>query len=131
MGMMVPEGLGRREAYDRALLHARRGLDAAPTDGTVRYWLAAAAGRRANPDDPAYRARLAREVHEHVSAILAQDSAHAGAHHALGMLHAEVLRVPALVRFIGTRVLRVDLVRHASRERASSTCGGPWSWSRR
>ena len=53
-----------------------------------------------------------------MSAILAQDSAHAGAHHMLGKLHAEVLRAPALVRFIATRVLRVDLVRHASREKA-------------
>ncbi len=118
IGMMRPDGLGRREAYDRALVHARRGLDSAPTDVTVRYWLAAAAGRRANRGDPAYSARLAREVHEHVSAILAQDSSHAGAHHMLGKLHSEVLRAPALVRFIATRVLRVDLVKHASRAKA-------------
>lgn len=118
LGMMRSEGLGRREAYDLALLHARRGLEADPSDRTIRYWVAAAAGRRAHRDDPAYSARLAREVHEHVTAILAQDQTHAGAHHALGMLHAEVLRVPALVRFIGARVLRVDLIKHASRARA-------------
>lgn len=86
----------------------------APQDLNARYWLAAAAGRRARQDDALYSARLAVEVYEQTSAILAADSMHAGAHHALGMLHAEVTRAPKLVRFVAGRVLRIDVAKRAS-----------------
>lgn len=114
MGMLVPDGPERRTSYDRALQHARRGLELAPADLGARYWLAAAAGRRVHRSDPVYSTRLAREVYEHATAILALDSTHAGAHHAMGMLHAGVLRVPRLIRFLAARVLRSDLLERAN-----------------
>lgn len=100
--------------YDRALLHARQAVALRPASVDARYWLAAAAGRRAHKDDPVNSARLAVEVHDLTSGILEEDSLHAGAHHALGMLHAEVTRVPALARFIASRVLRLDVASRAS-----------------
>lgn len=114
LGMIAPVGPERRLLYDRALHHARMGRELEPRDITARYWVAAAAGRRADRDDPVYSAKLALEAYELVTGILAEDSSHAGAHHVLGMLHAEVLRAPALVRMVAGRILRMDLARHAS-----------------
>lgn len=114
MGMLRPDRAERRALYDAALRHARHALELAPDDRDASYWLAAAAGRRAHRDDPVYSARLGREAHERVTVILAQDSAHSGAHHVLGMLHAEILRVPGWMRFVAGRVLRVDLAKRAN-----------------
>ena len=100
--------------FEQALTHARRALELAPGSVDARYWIAAAAGRRAHRTEPTYSTRLAREVYEQATAILAVDSLHAGAHHALGMVHAEAMRAPAWVRFIATRVLRMDLARVAN-----------------
>lgn len=114
VGMLTDARAERLMLYDRALLHARQAVAIQPSSVDARYWLAAAAGRRAHRDDPVYSAKLAVEVHEIVRDILAVDSTHAGAHHALGVLHAEVCRVPALARFVASRVLRVDLAAQAS-----------------
>ena len=114
MGMSIAESPRRKELYDIALLHARRGLELAPQNIDARYWVAAAAGRRAHRDDPLLSVRLAYEVYEQVTPILATDSLHAGAHHALGELHAEVMRAPRFVRFIAGRVLRMDLAQRAN-----------------
>jgi len=114
MGMMIPESPRRKELYDIALAHARGALALAPNDIVARYWVAAAAGRRAHRDDPILSIRLAYEVYEQVTAILAVDSLHAGAHHALGALNGEVMRAPAFVRFIAGRMLRMDLANRAN-----------------
>jgi hypothetical protein len=103
IGMMQPDGKDRRTFYDDALVHARRAWSLAPDNIEARYWVAAAAGRRTHRSDPIYSARLGREVYEQAMAILAVDSTHAGAHHALGMLHAEVLRVPTVLRVVAGR----------------------------
>lgn len=113
-GMLLPDNTDRRALYDTALSHARRAHALAPQSLDARYWIAAAAGRRAHKNDPIYSAKLAMEVYEQSTAILAVDSMHAGAHHALGRLHTEVMRVPRFVRFVAARVLRVDLAGRAN-----------------
>jgi tetratricopeptide (TPR) repeat protein len=114
LGMLDADDVHRRVLYDSALFRARRALSAAPTSLDARYWLAAAAGRRASRHEPLYSARLAREVYDQTTAILAADSLHAGAHHALGRLHSEILRVPAAIRFILARTGNGDALRRAS-----------------
>ena len=116
MGMLRPDGKERRALYDDALVHARRAWSLAPDNIDARYWLAAAAGRRTHRTDPIYSARLGREVYEQAMAILAVDSMHAGAHHALGMLHAEVLRVPAMLRIVAGRTITNGLPRANEKE---------------
>jgi Flp pilus assembly protein TadD len=116
MGMMQPDGKERRALYDDALVHARRAWSLTPDNIDARYWVAAAAGRRTHRTDPIYSARLGREVYEQATAILAIDSMHAGAHHALGMLHAEVLRVPAMLRIVAGRTITNGLPRANERE---------------
>lgn len=113
-GTLSPSQPERTMLYDRAILHARRAVALQPSSTHARYWLAASVGRRAHKDDPVRSARLAIEVHVLASGILADDSSHGGAHHALGMLHAEVSRVPALARFMASRVLRVNLAGRAN-----------------
>jgi len=114
LGMTISESPRRKELYDSAIAHARRGLALAPGDIDARYWVAAAAGRRAHRDDPILSIKLAYEVYEQATAILAADSLHAGAHHALGALHAEVVKAPKFVRFVAGRVLRMDLAQRAN-----------------
>lgn len=114
VGMLTDAPGERTLLYERALLHARHAVALRPACTDARYWLAAAAGRRAHKDDPVNSARLAVVVHDLTTGILEEDSLHAGAHHALGVLHAEVTRVPALARFIASRVLRVDVASRAS-----------------
>jgi tetratricopeptide (TPR) repeat protein len=115
MGMLsAPRSAERKERYDSALAHARRGLALSPTDIDARYWVAAAAGRRARRDDPVYSVKLGYEVYDIAASILAADSMHAGAHHALGMVHAEVLRAPRFIRFLAGSVLRIDVARRAN-----------------
>ena len=116
IGMLQPEGKDRRSWYDDALVHARRAWSLAPDNIEARYWLAAAAGRRTYRSDPVYSARLGREVYEQAMAILAVDSTHAGAHHALGMLHAEVLRVPTVLRVVAGRTITNGLPRANEKE---------------
>jgi tetratricopeptide (TPR) repeat protein len=116
MGMMQPDGKERRALYDDALIHARHARSLAPDNIEARYWLAAAAGRRTHRTDPIYSARLGRELYEQAMAILAVDSTHAGAHHALGMLHAEVLRVPKLLRIVAGRTITNGLPRANEKE---------------
>jgi hypothetical protein len=131
-GTLAEHATERRLLYDRALMHARAAVSAQPRDPRSRYWLVAAAGRRAHRDDPVLSARLAVEVFDVASGLLAEDSTNASAHHALGMLHAEVARVPTMARFIASRVLRVDLasrasVREAERHLRRATCLDPRS----
>lgn len=114
LGMLTTDMVARTTNYDVALTHARRAVQMSPKDNDGRYWLAAAAGRRARADDLRLGIRLANEVHAQVSAILAADSMHAGAHHALGMLHLEALKIPRWVRLIVTHVMGLDVARHAT-----------------
>jgi tetratricopeptide (TPR) repeat protein len=114
LGMLEGDDARRRVLYDSALFRARRALSSAPTSLDARYWLAAAAGRRASRREPLYSAQLVREVYEQATAILAVDSLHAGAHHALGRLHSELLRVPAAVRFVLAHTGHGDALRQAS-----------------
>ena len=114
LGMLQPDRAARIAWYEHALGHARRALALAPEDREISYWVAAAAGRRVDRDDPVLSTKLGREVFERASGILAADSNHAGAHHALGSVHAEVLRLPAFLRFIAGHVLRVNIMKYAS-----------------
>jgi Flp pilus assembly protein TadD len=114
IGMLQPDRAARIALYEQALRHARRALELAPDDREISYWVAAAAGRRADRNDPVLTAKLGREVYERASAILAADSSHAGAHHALGQVHSEVLRTPAWLRFVAGKVLRVNIMKYAS-----------------
>jgi tetratricopeptide (TPR) repeat protein len=114
LGMLTTHMPTRTAHYDTAIAHARRALALSPQSNHARYWLAAAAGRRARADDLRLGIRLANEVRDLVFAILATDSLHAGAHHALGMLHAEALKMPAWARVIASHFFGLDLARHAS-----------------
>lgn len=114
LGMLNDTIAERKALYQSAVGHARLAVSSAPQDLEARYWLAASAGRRASKGEIALSVRLAHEVYEHATAILAADSNHAAAHHALGMLHAEVLRVPRFVRFVIARAMRAAVMDRAS-----------------
>lgn len=118
LGMLTSDIEVRTAHYDAALAQARRGLALSPYGKDERYWVAAAAGRRARKDQLFLGIRLANLVLEHSAAILAVDSMHAGAHHALGMLHAAAIRIPKPARLLASHVLGLDVAQRASFEEA-------------
>jgi tetratricopeptide (TPR) repeat protein len=79
------------------------GVDSAGVEG--RYWLLAARGRRALQSGIVTTARLAREIHAGAALLLAEVPHHAGAHHVMGVLNSEVMKLPSVTRFLGRRLL--------------------------
>ncbi len=104
LGMLATEGTERKSRNAEAEGFARRARFADPSGVEGAEWLAIALGRRARSGGPRPRARLAVAVREAALAALALDSANAGAHHVLGMWHAEVRRLPAVGRWLARRM---------------------------
>ncbi|HUF77099.1 MAG TPA: tetratricopeptide repeat protein [Longimicrobiales bacterium] len=69
------------------------------------YWYATARGLRADMEGGQDQVDLAAAVYEEAQAILDADPDHAGAHHILGRLHAGVMRLGRIKRFLTVRVL--------------------------
>lgn len=83
----------------------RREVEHRPDDVSLRYLLAVSIGARA--DRQGGRAQIvgAKELHHQLTRILEMDPDHAGANHLMGRLHAAVLRLNPITRFLATRLL--------------------------
>lgn len=108
----------RRDLYELVEERAVRVLEADPDDLDARWWLIAARGLRVDEESARTRVRLAREVHEDAERILAVDSLHPGAHHALARIHAGIMRLNPVVRFVAVRLVGESTLREASWEDA-------------
>ena len=100
-----------------SLAEARLGED--PDDIEARWWRIAAMGLRVDEESHRGQITLAREIHQEARWILARDPHHAGAHHAMGRLHAGVLRVHPVARFLVLRLVGEEELRGASWEGAA------------
>lgn len=99
----------RSALYARAVAHARRAVEFAPTEAEARFQLARAVGRTALTLGPRDRVKFATEVRDHALEALRLDARHAGALHVLGVWHAEVMRLNGFTRamartFLGGKV---------------------------
>jgi len=105
LGMLQAEEERQNEWFLRGEEFARVaiGVDSTAVEG--RYWLLAAMGRRALQSGIVTTARLAREIHAGAARLLDEVPDHAGAHHVMGVLNSEVMKLPAVTRFLGKRVL--------------------------
>ncbi|TVP55457.1 MAG: hypothetical protein EA351_10735 [Gemmatimonadales bacterium] len=108
----------RRQLYELIEDRAVRALDADPDDLEARWWLIAAKGLRVDEVSPRAKIRLASEVHEDANRILAADSLHPGAHHAMARIHAGIMRLNPVVRYIAVRLVGESTLRQAAWEEA-------------
>jgi len=85
----------------------------------ARWWRIAAMGLRVDEESHRGQIALAREIHQEARWILEREPGHAGAHHAMGRLHAGVLRVHPVARFLVLRLVGEEELRGASWEGAA------------
>jgi hypothetical protein len=108
------------DAEERACLllaaerEARSELDAAPQDVARRFALAVVIGLRADRESGRTKVRAASQLHRELEQILALDPEHARARHMLGRLHAGVMRMNGVTRWIATNLLGGGTLKAAS-----------------
>jgi len=118
LGYLARSDEAARARYREAEAHAQAILAVESTSLQGHYWLAVAKGRRAFHEGLRTGAPLVRETYLAADAVLALDPDHAGAHHALGTLHVEVMRTPSALLWMGANILRIDAMRYVSWEKA-------------
>jgi tetratricopeptide (TPR) repeat protein len=105
LGMLEETEDAQNAWFRRGEDFARRAIAVDPEGVEGRYWLLAALGRRALQSGIVTTARLAGEIHAGATVLLEREPDHAGAHHVMGVLNSEVMKLPAVTRFLGRRVL--------------------------
>lgn len=108
LGILSSEADESERWYQTSEEYARRALEVDSTSLEARYWLAAALGRRALMESPRSRVRMAKEIRTLADRILAGDLDHAGAHHVIGMWHAEIRGLRSVTRFFAEHLLGAD-----------------------
>ncbi len=83
-----------------------------------RYWLAVSSGLLADDEGGKTRIRLAEEAWTEATWVLQADSLHAGAHHLKGRIHAAVMRLNPITRFLARTLIGGDVLGRASWESA-------------
>ena len=91
-----------------------------PNDPEPHYWYAAAMALRAAEEGGRTQVGLAQAAHEQARPTLTVAPDHAGAQHILGRLHASVMRLSGLKRWVATRFLGGKVLSEASWETAES-----------
>ncbi len=118
LGVALTDRDQRVDVLGRALTYGRR---AAAADGGYadgRYWLAVVSALLAEDSGGGDRLLLAQQAWEESTAVLHADSLHAGAHHVQGRLHAAVMRMNPVKRFLAQKILGADLLGRARWEHA-------------
>jgi tetratricopeptide (TPR) repeat protein len=108
----------RKETFRRALAYAERAKAVAPEGVDGRYWLAVTSGLLAEEEGGRTKIRLAEQAWDESSWVLTVDPNHAGAHHLQGRLHAAVMRLNRVLRFLARSLLGGDALNEASWEKA-------------
>jgi len=114
----LPDKGARREILQRARSYAERAKVIEPEAVEGRYWLAVTAGMLAEEEGGRTKIRLAEQAWDESSWVLEVDPAHAGAHHVQGRLHAAVMRLNRVLRFLARKVLGGDVLGQASWDKA-------------
>lgn len=107
-----------KEILKEAEAHAREAVTEAPEEVGRRFALAVVLGLRADREGGRTKVRAASQLHEELETILAMDPEHARARHLLGRLHAGVLRMNRVTRWVATNLLGGDALKAATWEEA-------------
>ena len=90
--------------------YARRATEIEPEGLVGLYWLLSAKGLRAAQSGGREASALGGEVYDLAHEVLAMDSLHAGAHHALGVLNYRVRRLSSIERVVARNFLGGDVM---------------------
>ena len=93
---------------------ARAALADGPDDVGRRFALAVVLGLRADREGGRTKVRAASQLRDELEGILALDPEHARARHMLGRLHAGVMRMDRVTRWIATNLLGGGSLKQAS-----------------
>jgi len=96
----------------------RRAARSRPDDPGAQFRLGVALGARAEVEGGLTRVRVAKELESQLDVLLALEPAHPGALHLRGRLHAAVLRLDGVTRFLATRIMGAGELGQASWEEA-------------
>ena len=121
IGQDTPDSVksaARDSAYLAAERFARRAVRADSLHAEGHFTLALALGRVALTRSKRDRIRYAVEIYAAGNRTLALDPAHDGAHHLLGLWHAEVMRLSGFNRFMARNLLGGKILGQASWARA-------------
>ena len=100
----------RNQWYKIGESYARRATEVVPEGLEGLYSLLVAKGLRATQTGAGEASSLGREVYDLAHQVLAMDSLHAGAHHALGVLNYRVRRLSRVKRFVASNFLGGDVM---------------------
>ncbi len=89
-----------------------------PEDVDARWWRLATWGLQVDESSARGKIRLARQIHGEAVWLLEREPDHPGAHHAMGRLHAGILRLNPVLRFFALRAVGEEELRGASWEGA-------------
>ena len=117
-GMLAPGDEERVRRYREAESAARGAVGLAPDRPEGHYLLAVTLGLRIDFVGALQKVRTAQEIREVVTRLLELDPDHAGGHHLLGRLHAGVMRMQPLTRFVARRLTGSGTLKQASWKRA-------------
>jgi tetratricopeptide (TPR) repeat protein len=109
----------RDSLYRLAEDYGRRAVQANSRLAMAHFALAKALGRRALSVGARDRVKYAEVVRAEAIEALRLDSLNAGAHHVLGMWHAEIMRLSGIERFFARKVLGGKTIAEAKWEEAT------------
>lgn len=117
IGQDTPDSLpspARDSTYREAEQRARRSIRADSLRAEGHFALAMALGRVALTRSKKDRVRFAVDIYAEANRTLALDPRHDGAHHVLGLWHAEIMRTSGLARFMARNLLGGKVLGQAS-----------------
>ena len=100
--------------YRHAIVHAGEALRLDSTNVEVKRWAVASKGQLALQTGPLETSRLAKEIWDMSHELLERDPDDGFAHHALGVLHFEVMNLSRVKRLLGRLFLGGDALGKAS-----------------
>ncbi len=119
-GRALDDRDARKCWYEVAERIARLEAQEAPQDPEAQYRLALALGLRADEEGGRTRVGIADELYRQLQVVLEMEPDHPEAQHIFGRLHAGVMRMNRVTRFLATRILGGEALRDASWERAEA-----------
>jgi len=119
LAVSVENREARIDMIVRARSYAERAKATDPNGVEGRYWLAVTSGLLAEEEEGRTKIGLAEEAYREASWVLEVDSLHAGAHHILGRLHAAVMRLNRILRFLARQFIGGEVLGEASWDKAA------------
>ena len=116
--LLSPDDGGRRPILIEAERYARAAVDLVPDSAHGYFLVAASMGLRAEHESVRQRVRMATEMQALAEAALERDPNHPGAHHVMGRLHLEAVRVSGMTRLIATHLFGSTVMQRASWQEA-------------